>query len=67
MNITGEVSPAYTVDCSIYDLLSGNVGGSRNDPTYDILEKAVEWVRNNSDIDLKQYDCDKDGYLDSVF
>ena len=67
LNITGEVTPAYTVDCSIYDLLSGNVGGSLNDPTYYILEKAVEWVRNNSDIDLKQYDCDKDGYLDSVF
>ena len=67
LHITGEVAPAYTVDCSIYDLISGNVGGSLNDPTYYILEKAVEWVRNNSDIDFKNYDRDSDGYIDSVF
>ena len=67
LKITGEVTDTYYIDCSVYDLISGNKGGDRNDPTYYVLENAVEWVRNNTNIDLKNYDKNSDGLIDSVF
>ena len=37
------------------------------DQTPDVIEAAVEWVRNTQDIDLTEYDNDKDGYIDGVW
>ena len=68
LNITGEVSPLVNLNMTLSEgaALTSSTSSSY-EPTYTFLEEAVNWVKNNTDIDVTQYDTDKDGYIDGVW
>lgn len=37
------------------------------DQTYEVIQKAVDWVKANNFVDLTEYDSDKDGYIDGLW
>lgn len=65
LNISGEVTPFFSVaDSSLEFETAADIG--LND-TYSLVQEAVDWVKETSDIDMTQFDSDQDGYIDGVW
>ena len=64
LNISGKVTPWFDLNLTSKEIstVSADFG------TYNVLEKAVNWVKETqNDIDLKDYDNDKDGFIDGIY
>jgi len=64
LNISGKVTPWFDVKNKL-----GYQHASQIDipETYDLVNAAINWVKTTQDIDLTEYDNDKDGYIDGVW
>ena len=67
LHISREISPIYTLDLNVIETskLMGNDDGY--DPSYYVLNKALDYFKNNYQGDISKFDQDKDGYLDGVW
>lgn len=63
LNISGMVTDWYAYPKT---LLEAATDTKYQDATNPILESAVEWFKINYPDEVKNYDLDKDGYLDGV-
>ena len=66
LNITGTVTDWMYLNVDT-DLDYEHASLIDIDQTPEVFEDAVEWVRNTQDIDLTEYDNDKDGYIDGIW
>lgn len=64
LNINGKVTNWFDVKAKL-----GYQNAAEIDvpETYDLVNAAIEWVKGTQDIDLTDYDNDKDGYIDGVW
>ena len=65
LSLKGKVSPYFYYPTSIVEANS-IYESKRKEPTYDVLKNAVEWYQNNNS-DIKNYDTNNDGIIDSVW
>ena len=65
LNIKGQVTPWFDIKDAGY--IYSNAAEIDVLDTYEIIEDAVKWAENEQKIDMKQYDNDKDGYIDGVW
>lgn len=65
LKITGEVSPWY--DIGVKSSEWKNISSSYMNASNIIAEKAVDYLKDNSDINFDEYDTDNDGNLDGVY
>ena len=67
LNLKGTVTDWFDVTLGDYDFtLSTATDIEGNDRTQQIIEAAVDWASRQG-INLKDYDNDKDGYIDGVW
>lgn len=64
LNISGKVTNWFDVKNKL-----GYQNAAEIDipETYDVVNAAVNWAKNTQNIDLTDYDNDKDGYIDGVW
>lgn len=65
LNIKGTVTPWFDIKDAGYTYTNASEIDVLD--TYEIIEDAVKWAEKEQNIDLKQYDNDKDGYIDGVW
>ncbi len=65
LNITGKVTDYFYFNKTIYQANKVFIDENK-EPTYDILEQAIAWY-NSFNNDIKDYDSNSDGYIDSVW
>lgn len=67
LTIEGEVTPWFhsTYTTTSFENLSRSSDGYY--PTWTMLEKVTDWVKNTLKIDLTEYDNDKDGFVDGIW
>lgn len=66
LNLTASVTDWFSIN-NDSDLNYINGAAIEADDTYDIVNAAVEWAKNDQNINLTNYDYDKDGYIDGVW
>jgi len=65
LRIGGEVTPWINIDMGVDDVF--NASTSKGDyGTYEVVNRVYEELQK-SDIDLTNYDSDKDGYIDCLY
>ena len=68
LNITGEVTPWIDLDLTTKEISSSSISNYKLDcGTYFPTEKAINYIKENLNIDLTKYDNDKDGFIDGVY
>lgn len=71
LTLTGEVTDWFDSSWSTdeFAALTTSVGPYANafDPTWAMLDAAVDWVKATTGRSLTEYDTDGDGFLDSVY
>lgn len=65
LKITGEVTPWYNIGVSSSNWK--DISSSYMNASNIIAEKAVDYLKENSDIDFNSYDTDDDGNIDGVY
>ncbi len=65
LNISGTVTDWFDIKEAGY--IYSNASEIDVEDTYEIVEDAVLWAKNNQKINLKDYDNDNDGYIDGVW
>ncbi len=61
LHISGMVTDPYTYDKADTEIDDSNTNISR-----EIALKAVNWLKNEKGMDMRDYDADKDGYIDGI-
>ncbi|MCR5490757.1 MAG: hypothetical protein K6F32_01335 [Bacilli bacterium] len=59
LDIQGEVSPVYTANMTTDEYASGSSSSA-------IMQSAIEWLASQHGLNPRDYDYDKDGYIDGV-
>ena len=68
LNIRGEVTPWIDLDLTAKEISSSSISNYTLDcGTYFPTEKAINYIKENLNIDLTKYDNDKDGFIDGVY
>lgn len=68
LNIKGEVTPWIDLDLTTKEISSSSISNYTLDcGTYFPTEKAINYIKENLNIDLTKYDNDKDGFIDGVY
>ncbi len=68
LNIKGEVTPWIDLDLTTKEISSSSISNYKLDcGTYFPTEKAINYIKENLNIDLTKYDNDKDGFIDGVY
>lgn len=68
LNIKGEVTPWIDLDLTTKEISSSSISNYTYDcGTYFPTEKAINYIKENLNIDLTKYDNDKDGFIDGVY
>ena len=68
LNIRGEVTPWIDLDLTAKEISSSSISNYKLDcGTYFPTEKAINYIKENLNIDLTKYDNDKDGFIDGVY
>lgn len=68
LNIKGEVTPWIDLDLTAKEISSSSISNYTLDcGTYFPTEKAINYIKENLNIDLTKYDNDKDGFIDGVY
>ena len=68
LNIKGEVTPWIDLDLTTKEISSSSISNYSLDcGTYFPTEKAINYIKENLNIDLTKYDNDKDGFIDGVY
>ena len=68
LNIRGEVTPWIDLDLTTKEISSSSISNYTLDcGTYFPTEKAINYIKENLNIDLTKYDNDKDGFIDGVY
>ena len=72
LKINGTVSKWYQSGLSPNDILNQRVKAGADhassfDPTWNILEDAIAWYKQEYNTNLSDYDNDKDGFIDGVW
>ena len=68
LNIKGEVTPWIDLDLTTKEISSSSISNYKLDcGTYFPSEKAINYIKENLNIDLTKYDNDKDGFIDGVY
>lgn len=68
LNIKGEVTPWIDLDLTAKEISSSSISNYKLDcGTYFPTEKAINYIKENLNIDLTKYDNDKDGFIDGVY
>lgn len=65
LNIEGKVSDYFYYDKTVYQANKAYIDENK-EPTYNILEDAISWYKSINN-DIKDFDSDKDGFIDSVW
>ncbi len=65
LRITGEVAPWYNIDVSATDLLASSKSYMTKSSM--VVAKAVDYLKENSDIDFSSYDTDEDDNIDGIY
>lgn len=64
LDISGTVTPWFNLNLTAKEVSKTTADFG----TYDVLDKAINWVKETQiDIDLKEYDNDKDGFIDGIY
>lgn len=67
-SLTGTVADPVEIDMNITDFVKyKGEHDEYDDPTWYALRKGVEGVKNKGDINLRDFDKDANGYIDSIF
>ena len=68
LSIKGEVTPWIDLDLTTKEISSSSISNYTYDcGTYFPTEKAINYIKENLNIDLTKYDNDKDGFIDGVY
>ncbi|MDY5668369.1 MAG: hypothetical protein SPK43_03895 [Candidatus Onthovivens sp.] len=68
LSIKGEVTPWIDLDLTTKEISSSSISNYTLDcGTYFPTEKAINYIKENLNIDLTKYDNDKDGFIDGVY
>ena len=68
LSIKGEVTPWIDLDLTTKEISSSSISNYSLDcGTYFPTEKAINYIKENLNIDLTKYDNDKDGFIDGVY
>ena len=72
LNLSGVVTPFYNAGVSTTTFANWELGRDPEladyyDPTWTILERAVDWYKGVTGSTLSEYDTNSDGYLDAVW
>ena len=68
LSIKGEVTPWIDLDLTTKEISSSSISNYKLDcGTYFPTEKAINYIKENLNIDLTKYDNDKDGFIDGVY
>ncbi|MDY2727424.1 MAG: immune inhibitor A [Candidatus Onthovivens sp.] len=66
LNISGQVSDWF--DCNLTAEEISSYANDKSYGTYGILDSAIEWIKSTqANIDLKDYDNNRDGFIDGVY
>ncbi len=69
LNITGQVTDWYNCDLTLEEIYALKNDKYADSGIFKLSNKAIEWVKSTyeSSIDLKDYDNNKDGFIDGVY
>jgi len=72
LDLTGVVTPFYDAGVTTTTFANWDLGrdptlSSYYDPTWTLLERAVDWYKGVTGTTLSEYDANSDGYLDAVW
>ncbi len=68
LKIKGEVTPWIDLEMDVNEIASSSISNYTLDcGTYYPTEKAINYIKNNLNIDLTKYDNDKDGFIDGIY
>lgn len=69
LNITGQVTDWYHCDLTLDDIYTLRNDVFADQGIFKVSNKAIDWVKKTyeSSIDLKDYDNNKDGYIDGIY
>lgn len=63
--LTGEVAPFYNIEMSSSEIMS--LSSSYMNISSILVEQAIDYLKENTDIDFSQYDSDSDDNIDGVY
>lgn len=66
LNITGEVTEWFDCGMTASQITYASLEDYDDGGTYEVLNRAVDWAKTKG-YDMKDYDLDKDGYIDAVW
>lgn len=67
LNVSGEVTDWFDLGLTGDEILEASSTSYTDYGTFNVLNKAIEWVKQSTSIDLSKYDSNEDGYIDGVY